>query len=1456
MRTKPEIQLVKVASALSAASVLVIGLALAEPASAQVIRAWEARYLTTNGGSHAFALALDSHSNVIVTGGSFGTNYYPDFATVKYDSNSNVLWVARYSGPTVGGSSVAQAIAVDNADNVYVTGSSWGGSNSYDYATVKYDAGGNQLWVARYDGPAHGVDESSAIAVDKDGNVYVNGFSWGTNQTYDYATIKYDANGKQLWAARYNGPGNGDDFSYRMALDKTGNVYVTGSSYGGTNTYDDIATVKYDPDGHQLWVARFDGPGHYYDGSFVNIAVDPQGNVIIAGDANMDSSDSYSQQYAYDYATIKYDPNGKQLWLAFYDGPYHDEDRPQAIAVDASGNVHVTGFSWGGDYSAYDFATVKYAPDGRQLWENRFDSSSDVYWDLGIFLNDYSQSDFPYAMALDSAGGVYITGASAYFFGFPGFSYSTVKYDVNGNQIWVDFPPRGGCFEFGDLNNIARAVAVSSTGDVYVTGNSGDCSFYGVPSSYTTIRYIQTNVPGLPFIISPPVSQTVLPHATVSFSFAAGGQPQLHHQWLVGGFDIYGETNTTLVLTNVYLYDSDNYSVVVWNDAGYVISAAARLTVLPVPDIYRQPVSQDVVVGANAFFEVGAYGYPLFYQWQLDGAAVPGATNFSLDLTNVQVSQAGDYNVVITNIYGAATSQVARLTVNADLYQVWTARYDGPDHGPDEVIAMKVDNAGNSYVTGYSYSSTGYDDYLTVKYGTNGVPLWTARYDGPAHNTDDAEAMTLDAAGNVYVTGASYGGNATGYDVATIKYGPSGNQLWAARYDAPAHGEDDGFALTVDATGNVYVTGISWSPTTGFDYNTIKYSSNGTRLWVSRYDGPAHGDDFADAIVVDSAGNVYVTGESYGGPGTTNDYVTIKYSPNGSQLWVARYDGPAHWTDIAYAVALDSNGDPYVTGRSYGGSTTASDFTTIKYNRTNGAPIWVARYNGPGSSTDFAYNLALDAADNVYVIGPSYGGATSFDFATVKYDSSGNQLWAARYTGPGSNTDAPLALAFDHTGNVYVTGYSLKGSSVDTADYATVKYDPNGNQLWAARYDGPAHGNDWAQAIGLDAAANVYVAGRSASLANGDDYVTVKYVQNDRPAVVITSPTNLSTILLPTYLLLTVDATDGDGYIAKVQFFNHSNKLGQATAPPFSFVWTNPPGGTAVLTARAWDDIGADTTSKPVVITLDHPPTALATVSPLVFLTPGDLNGEVVSANNVNAAVVLDASLSTDADGDPLQYSWFDFGAPAPFSTAIRLTRGLDLGPHDIVLHVADGIETSMDETLVEVITAAGAVRELIALVDASNLKGNKRPLLATLEAAAQSFDKGLFGTGENQLNAFQNKERAQLAKSDPNLAEMFIDDAQQILDALNAQDQLSLALASSSPPTRPVPQLSSSARIGPGGFTFRFRGEPGRTYTIQASPDLLNWVTLTNLVSASGTNEFIDPNSSNFTRRFYRAFP
>ena len=142
-------------------------------------------------------------------------------------------------------------------------------------------------------------------------------------------------------------------------------------------------------------------------------------------------------------------------------------------------------------------------------------------------------------------------------------------------------------------------------------------------------------------------------------------------------------------------------------------------------------------------------------------------------------------------------------------------------------------------------------------------------------------------------------------------------EAWVARFNGPYNGGDSLQAMAVDSSGNVYVTGGSAVSDIVPDYATVKYDSAGQQQWVAYYTGPGNNADFAEAIAVDASGNVYVTGESYTS-GANSDYVTIKYNSSGQQQWVARYDGPAHQHERASGIAVDGSGNVYVTGWSWG----------------------------------------------------------------------------------------------------------------------------------------------------------------------------------------------------------------------------------------------------------------------------------------------------------------------------------------------------------------------------------------------------------------------------------------------------------------------------------------------------------------------------------------------------------
>jgi WD40 repeat protein len=243
----------------------------------------------------------------------------------------------------------------------------------------------------------------------------------------------------------------------------------------------------------------------------------------------------------------------------------------------------------------------------------------------------------------------------------------------------------------------------------------------------------------------------------------------------------------------------------------------------------------------------------------------------------------------------------------------------------------------------------------------------------------------------------------------------------------------------------------------------------GARLWMAHF--KAGGLTLSDGMAVSpSGGTVFVMGESHfsGGAG----YQTVAYrAATGKQLWASRYHSPAKGENTPDAITFSRN-TVFVTGfaprrgQDY-------EYATVAYRATTGRQLWASTYNGPGNGYDFAEAVVASPDGKiVFVTGKSDRGVTT-DYATIAYNAAtGQQLWASRYHGPGKGIAAATSLAVSPDGDrVFVTGYS-------SGDFATIAYKAaTGKQLWASRYPGKEF--DSATSVAVNRSGTVFVTGAS-----------------------------------------------------------------------------------------------------------------------------------------------------------------------------------------------------------------------------------------------------------------------------------------------------------------------------------------------------------------------------------------
>ncbi|MBK6772300.1 MAG: SBBP repeat-containing protein [Ignavibacteria bacterium] len=435
------------------------------------------------------------------------------------------------------------------------------------------------------------------------------------------------------------------------------------------------------------------------------------------------------------------------------------------------------------------------------------------------------------------------------------------------------------------------------------------------------------------------------------------------------------------------------------------------------------------------------------------------------------------------------------LTECSSLYsqvsQQWATSFNSPTNGSDEPVAMTVDNSGNIYVTGVSPTSTTAKDFATVKYNSEGVQQWVARFNSAGPQDEIVKGIAVDASGNVIVTGSVSAGF-----LLTVKYNSSGTEQWAKQLGvptaspaAPGNGKSP---IAIDAAGNIYVGGArTFGSGQNSSYLLVKYNLNGDSLWTRTYKGSHFLQALGSAIkcIKIDGNSVYVTGKSFDLNPNFTFATTIKYDLSGNQIWL-RKDTLINGSDDVIGMETDHSGNLIVTCN-YG-----FDIVTYKYN-SSGVRLWKKLYAGIGGNYyDNVTGIAVDPSGNIYLTGNSVRttGSGGEDFLTLKYDPTGNLMWDRFYNGTYGDSDYSKGISVDAEGNSYITGIAFDLSF--DFNYTTIKYDTDGTQNWKISYDGGfTHRRDEPVAIALDLSGNVIVTGISSRGVNTDDFTTVKYSQ-------------------------------------------------------------------------------------------------------------------------------------------------------------------------------------------------------------------------------------------------------------------------------------------------------------------------------------------------------------------------
>lgn len=430
------------------------------------------------------------------------------------------------------------------------------------------------------------------------------------------------------------------------------------------------------------------------------------------------------------------------------------------------------------------------------------------------------------------------------------------------------------------------------------------------------------------------------------------------------------------------------------------------------------------------------------------------------------------------------------------LSEAWQG--DGGEGAIFNKTSTVVDGSSNVYVAGSTININVDHDILVQKFNSSGTLLWERTFDGAANMNDVATDLFVDNSGNVYVTGVSVDNLTDSYDLIVLMYNSSGVPQWTYYYNngASPFPHDGGTGIIGDNAGNIFVTGGSFGNSAMCDIVTVALdASTGSYIWDVRYDYANYNDTPSKIIL--KGGDVIVTGGSQSSISPmAYEIVSIPYNPSNGSVTGTIYrtaSSSPNGIDEVYDVVTDAAGNIYVTGGAFNGG---SDYDMVVYKLNDVMDIVWEKWIGTSGVDDKGRGVKVDASGNVYACGFITNPTQGKNFYLTKMNSSGSIQWEREFNGAANLDDEAVQLVLDDNNRVFVAGAAraTANSNILVAAYST-----DGELLTQTEFDGPDGLDDTPTAMAIDVNGNVIVVGQNELSGGGFKTNTVKYTVHERP---------------------------------------------------------------------------------------------------------------------------------------------------------------------------------------------------------------------------------------------------------------------------------------------------------------------------------------------------------------------